>query len=188
MFKSTSLVVISALLAAPAFAAGPTPVTVEPVIDEPVYVAPSADWTGFYLGGSLNGGRLDDGASTDDTRGFGVHAGYLNDFGSFVGGAELAYVKGETSDADTDLDALRLKGIAGYDAGAFLPYLTIGASRLSNDTLSDTALAYGLGAKYAFTDNWSAGLEYLIEQKDDFDDSGFDVENRELALRVDYSF
>jgi opacity protein-like surface antigen len=189
MFKSTSLAVFSAFIAAPTFAGGLTPTPTESVVVDPApYIAPSADWTGFYLGASVNGGRLDNGVETIDTRGFGVHAGYLRDFGSFVGGGELAYAKGESSDTDDEFDAVRLKGIAGYDAGNFLPYVTLGMSRLSDDASSDTAMAYGVGAKYAFNPNWTAGLEYLVEQKDNFDDTGFDVENRELALRVDYSF
>jgi outer membrane immunogenic protein len=189
MLKSTSFVVISALLAAPSFAAGPSPTPTDPVIVDPApYVAPSADWTGFYLGGSVNSGRIDNGVFTQDTRGFGVHAGYLRDFGSFVSGGELAYVKGEGSDTNDDFDAVRLKGIAGYDSGAFLPYLTVGMSRLSDDNNSDTVLAYGVGAKYAFNANWTAGLEYLVETKDNFDDTGFDVENREFALKLDYRF
>jgi outer membrane immunogenic protein len=191
MFKSTSLVVISALLAAPAFAAGPTPTPTDPVIVDPApYVTPGNDWTGFYLGGSLNGGRLDNGINEGDTRGFGLHAGYMMDFGSFVGGGELGFVRGEGQgdSVDGEFDAVRLQGIAGYDAGNFLPYLTVGVSRLSDDENSDTAMSYGVGAKYAFNASWTAGLEYLVETKDNFDDTGFDVENRELALKIDYRF
>jgi outer membrane immunogenic protein len=191
MLKSTSFVVISALLAAPSFAAGPTPTPTDPVIVDPApYVAPSADWTGGYVGGSLLGGRLDQGLGTSDTRGFGVHAGYLRDFGSFVAGGELAYADGEATSSgfSGDVSSTRLKAVGGYDAGAFMPYATLGVSQMEGNGLSDNAMLYGVGVKYAFNSSWTTGLEYIVESKDNFDDSGFDVENRELALRIDYRF
>ena len=192
MLKTGSISALVFVLASAAQAGGLQPTPAEPVVD---YVAPytpvaAVDWTGGYVGGSVIGGRLDNGVDTVDTRGFGVHAGYLTELNSFVVGGELAYVKGEATDdaVSGDLSSTRLKGIAGYNAGNFLPYATLGVSQLEGEDNSDTAMLYGVGVKYAFNANWAAGVEYIVEQKDDFDSTGFDVENRDLALRIDYRF
>jgi outer membrane immunogenic protein len=191
MFKSTSIAVIAALAVGPAFAAGPTPVVVEPVIDDVVYIAPSTDWTGFYAGLTGGVGDFSNGSETSDTSMFGAQVGYLRDMGTFVIGSELAYVKTDYDASDTvTSDSLRLKGIAGYDAGNFLPYGFLGVSRFDIDVdggYSDTAAIYGVGAKFAMTESLTLGAEYLVERKDNFDDS-FDLDSSELGLRVDFHF
>ena len=191
MFKISSFSAIAIALASAANAGGIAPTPVEPMVETPVYsAAPLADWSGFYIGGTIAGGRLDNGVETLDTRGFGVQAGYLADLGNYVVGGELAYMKGETTDdtIDGDLTSTRLKAIGGYDAGSWLPYVTLGVSRMDGNGVTDTGLLYGVGAKYAINDNWVAGLEYLVGSKDNFDDTGFDVENREVGLSVSYKF
>ena len=191
MFRTSSISALAIALATTANAGGLTPTPVDPIVDTPTYVAaPSADWSGFYIGGTIAGGRLDNGPDTSDTRGFGVQAGYLADLGNYVVGGELAYVKGEATDdsIDGDLTSTRLKAIGGYDAGSWLPYVTLGVSRMDGNDATDTGMLYGVGAKYAINQSWTAGVEYLVESKDNFDDTGFDVENRELGLSVSYRF
>lgn len=154
---------------------------------------PGMDWTGFYLGASLASGRFSDdgGVTSDGTDGFGVQAGYLRDLGTVVVGGELAYAKGDyDAFADLDWTSTRLKLIGGYDAGRLLPYGFVGISRYEIRPVnpnSDTVGIFGLGAKFAATPRVSVGLEYLVEDKQDYDDD-FDLENRELSLRLDYRF
>jgi len=191
MLKTGSIAAFVIAAATTAQAGGLQPTPAEPVVQTAPYIAPmQTDWTGGYVGLSIVGGHLESGPLESDTRGFGLQAGYLTDLGSFVVGGELAYVRGEPTDDgfSGDFNATRLKGIAGYNAGSFLPYATLGVSQLEGDGTKDTAMLYGVGVKYAFNPNWVAGLEYVVEQKDDFDNSGFDVENRDLALRIDYRF
>lgn len=49
---------------------------------------------------------------------------------------------------------------------------------------------YGLGARYALgaSGKYILGLEYLVENKDNFDGTGNDLENSDLSLRLDFSF
>ncbi|MEO8531982.1 MAG: outer membrane beta-barrel protein [Deltaproteobacteria bacterium] len=191
MLKTVSIAAIAFALAGTANAGTIAPTPVEPMIETPTYApAATVDWTGGYVGASIVGGRLDNGVTTDDTRGFGLQAGYLRDLGGFVVGGELAYVKGEATGngPSGDLTSTRLKAIGGYNAGSFLPYATLGVSQLDGNGASDTAMLYGVGVKYAINQSWTAGLEYVVEQKDNFDNSGFDVENRDLALSINYRF
>ncbi|WP_458790713.1 outer membrane protein [Yoonia sp. MH D7] len=184
--------VLIAGTASTAFAGGlaEAVVVAAPVVVTAAPVVMSNDWTGFYVGGSFGKGEVDDGVSDElDADNYGVHAGYLRDYGSIVVGGELEYSR---LDVDTinDADVLRLKGRVGYDAGAFLPYLTAGAAQLSlkDADLDDTGYFYGIGADYAFNDNFRVGAEVLQHEFEDFNDSGFDVSAQTLALRVSYSF
>ncbi|WP_374641311.1 outer membrane protein [Tabrizicola sp.] len=190
--KHTIMIAALAALAGPAVAGG----IAEPVVEAPVEVAaapaPGMDWTGFYVGLSAFQGKFsDDGGATDlDLDGFGVQAGYLRDFGSFVLGGELAQVSGDY-ETGGDFDATRLKLIGGYDAGRFLPYAFVGMSsyEINDLDLSDSVPIYGIGARFAISPRLVAGLEYLVQKKDDFDgDAGLDMDDSDLSLRLDYRF
>lgn len=167
------------------------------VAEDPVVAAPAApanyDWTGFYVGLSAISGRFSDngGLTSDGTGGYGLQAGYLHDFGNFVLGGELAYAKGDyDAFPDSDWTSTRLKLIGGYGAGRLMPYGFVGMSKYDVDQavpFSDTVTIYGLGAKYAVTPKIAVGLEYLVENKSNFDNN-FDMENSEISLRVDYRF
>ena len=92
-----------------------------------------------------------------------------------------------------DWAAIRLKLIGGYDAGRFLPYAFVGMTRFDVDqgvTFTDTMPNYGLGVRVALGSSGkiALGLEYLVESKDNFDNSGSDVKYDELSLRLDYHF
>lgn len=191
--KRSVIIAAAASLGGPLYAGGPVTVIAEPA---PVVVSAPApvtyDWTGMYIGLSAISGTAGEGMDESDTQGFGAQIGYLRDLGTFVVGGELAYAKGDFDDFPDEWDSTRLKLIGGYDAGRFLPYGFIGLSQYSvkgpvND-LSDTVTIYGLGAKLAISPRIAAGLEYLVENKDDFDGSGMDAENREISLRIDFRF
>ena len=158
-------------------------------------MASSHDWTGFYAGGQLVAGEIDDGlSSTIDYDASGVHAGYMRDFGSFIVGGEFDYDTGETITGGGVLKITfsRLKAIAGYDLSRFMPYVTAGAANVTksddSEDISDTIGFYGLGASYAINDKFRVGAEYLVHDTDDFDDSGLDLDFDTLSLRASYSF
>jgi outer membrane immunogenic protein len=188
--KLSLIAVALCALSLPAFAGGPTEAPVEAT---PVGVAPAPqfDWTGFYAGVGLLRGSFTFGAD-NDTDGFSLQAGYLRDFGQFVLGGELAYASGDYSVyLNNEWDATRLKLSAGYDAGQVLPYVFVGLSRYNvtgGSEFSDTVTIYGLGGRFAVTPRTMLGLEYLVEDKDDFGGVDADLENSELTLRVDYRF
>lgn len=180
------------LSAGVAQAGGPVVVADEPEIVAPAAPAADMDWTGFYVGLSAISGSFDDSTTSTDTQGYGLQLGYLRDIGRFVYGGELAYASGDYDAFPTsDWTSTRLKLIGGFDAGRLLPYGFVGVSNYDISgpaSFSDTVTIYGLGAKFAVTPKIALGLEYLVENKDDFDGTGADVESSELALRLDYRF
>ena len=154
------------------------------------------NWTGFYVGVNATSGQFTDGGLEADTTSYGLQAGYLYDIGRLVIGGELSHAKGEYSGAfaTSDFDATRFKLIGGYDAGRLLPYAFVGASNYTvNNTfssdLSDTVTIYGIGARVALgsTGRHVLGLEYMVEDKDSFDNN-FNLESSEVALRYDFRF
>lgn len=186
-----ALMVAALCVAAPVHAGGPVEPIVEPAVEP---AAPAFSWTGFYAGISAVNGSFSDSFTDFDTSGFGLQAGYLRDLGTFVVGGELSYSSGDYGAlaAASDWDATRLKLIGGYDAGRFLPYAFVGMTSYKvNQTtpFSDTMVNYGVGARYAVGARGKivVGLEYLVESKTDFDNN-FDLDNKEVALRLDYRF
>jgi predicted porin len=188
------LIATMMLSASAAQAGGPVVVADDPVIVAPAEPA-AMDWTGFYAGVSAISGSFDNGTADFNTSGFGVQAGYLRDLGTVVLGGELSYSKGDfgSSAPASDWDATRLKLIGGYDAGRFLPYAFVGMSKFDINEgpgFSDTMANYGVGAKVALgqSGKFIAGLEYLVESKDNYDGFGTNIKNSELSLRLDYRF
>lgn len=204
----------AALLAAgPALAGGfSAPVitpTVAPPPVVPTVVAPSADWSGAYVGGQLGFGRLDAevafdgeelGTLEDDGPILGVHAGYLFDFGRLVAGAELDWDATQISLVDSEgvenefgqLDSVaRAKARLGFDAGRFLPYVTAGVARASfsyeEEELSApfeenyTGRFVGLGVSYMASERVMVSLEALRHNFDDAPDYEDDAVNPELV-------
>lgn len=177
----------------------------EPVIvpaPAPVIVptAPSADWSGFYAGGSLGFADVGDDGGTfaDDFDGltYGVHAGYDHDFGSFVLGGEVELSGFDVTDSNTatSVDSVaRLKLRAGYDAGDFLPYVTAGMAQLNTSgaplgEVDDTGSFYGVGMDYRFRDNMRIGGEILQHEFDDYAGSGIDADALTAGVRVSFEF
>jgi outer membrane immunogenic protein len=192
--------VIIGLTTAPVLAGGFAEPIATPPVQAPVIVqAPvmvSADWTGFYAGAQLGYGQLKSDAIVDEPKDltYGVHAGYLYDLGSIVVGGELDYDMTNIGFAApaVDLDSVaRLKLRAGYDAGAFQPYIVAGAARAqvsgALDGSSDGTFA-GVGLDYQLTDSFRIGGEVLAHQFDDLVNSGVDVTANTISLRASYSF
>ena len=175
----------------PVAVVAPAPVTVAPAP-----VATGANWTGFYAGANLGYGQLDADGFDEDTEGatYGLHAGYLYDLGSLVVGAEVEYDATDITDEATgiDLDSVaRLKGRVGYDAGAFLPYLTAGVAQATTSgalEAEDNGYFAGLGVDYQVTQNIRVGAEVLQHQFEDFDGTGTDIDATTASVRVGFTF
>lgn len=197
MYKFTISAAVAALLAGPALAGGlgepaPTPVVPAPA---PAPMAPSADWSGFYLGASAGQADIeisdDDGDYDEDGTFYGLHAGYNYDMGSLVLGGEVEYVSSTfedtaTSVGDVEATSLRLKGRVGYDLGSFLPYVTAGVATIDSDDVgydNENGYVYGLGADFAVTPSILVGAEFL---RNEFDDIG--LEGSSMGLRASFKF
>lgn len=195
LFLST---VAASVLATSAFAGGyVAPVQpAEPIVIAPV-VANTSDWTGFYAGAQYGAGsfKLSDGTDSadEDHKAYGLHAGYLHDFGQFVLGGELDYNKLDIDNVDNKGDMTRLRARAGYDMGRFMPYVTLGVAKLSLDSngydISETDMTYGIGGDFKVTDAFTVGAEY---SKQDFSDvadiDGLDLDTDMIQLRAAYHF
>jgi opacity protein-like surface antigen len=197
----TGMIAAPLALAAGMASAGGLSEPIETVTPTPVpVVAPvmqKGDWTGFYAGGQIGYGSVESDVVTDDIEGatYGVHAGYLHDFGSWVVGAELDIdgADAESSTYNVEIDSIaRAKLRVGYDAGKWLPYVTAGVAQadvnFAGTDLSDTGSFAGLGAEYRVTDSIRVGGEVLQHQFDDFDGTGFDFDSTTAAARVSFQF
>ena len=171
---------------------------------EPMVVTQAApvfagnDWTGFYAGGQLGYGDVgtSGAANVDGDGGFGgLHAGYNWDFGNTVIGAEVDYdftefdLDGGAGSID---DVLRLKLRAGFDAGNWLYYGTVGAAQANAEIggvdRDDTGWLAGAGVAYDLGNNWLVGGEVLYHEFEDFDSTGIDVDVTTVSARVSYRF
>ncbi|MFC0341807.1 outer membrane protein [Paracoccus niistensis] len=200
--KTTFLAALISGSAAAAMAGGYAAPVVEVAPAAPVVVAaeqPTGDWTGFYAGLQYGKTEADiDGIDVDGDN-YGVHAGYLRDFGRFVGGAELSYDKLDDFDVagidvDGDGNLLRGKLLAGYDAGKLLPYAAISLGRLEidlgDDEESETGVGFGLGVKYMATPRFMLGAEWM-RNNFEFDagaGSDIDVDLDTLSLNAAFRF
>jgi outer membrane immunogenic protein len=181
------------LMATTSFAGSADPAPVEPMISQPISVAPApmgGEWTGAY--GGLSFGNLSAETDTvDDSEGvYGVFGGYDYDFGQFVLGGELDYQTGnDISLGGVDVDnILRAKVRGGYDLGRTLVYATVGAAQLNTNIGDDTGIVGGLGVDYKVTDNFSVGGEYLAHRFEDFDNTGVDIDANTISLRGSFRF
>lgn len=187
------------VLALPANAGGMNEPVAEPAVMAevvPTY-APSADWSGGYVGAQLGYGDIGSTGAVLDGNGTigGVHAGYRMDYGSFVSGVELSYdatnidlgAAGDTLD-----DVARLKLIAGADMGSTLVYASAGVARasatLGGVSASDNGYFLGLGADYAISNKWTVGAELLGHRFNDFNGSGVDLKATTVQAKVAYRF
>ena len=199
LLKTPMIAATFAGLGSAALAGGLTEPAPEPPI-APVVMAPAPvipAWTGFYAGASLGYGDVS-GSTTigDDMNGltYGLHAGYMFDLGTVVLGAEAEFMGADITD-DTiglDLDSVaRAKLRAGYDAGAFLPYVTAGyAQATTSGAIDDSGdgYFYGAGLDYKFGQNVIVGAEVLQHEFEDYAGSGIDVSATTFGARVSYQF
>ena len=179
-------------LAEPVETVAPAPVVTQPPVMQ------VSDWTGFYAGAQLGYGQTDVDApdatpvEPDDADGamYGVHAGYMYDLGSVVLGAELDYdaTNIEFDDPAVEVDSVaRAKLRVGYDAGDWLPYVTLGAARLTIDDSDTDGDFAGLGVAYRVSDNVLVGGEVLQHQFDDVD-TDTDVDATTASIRASFQF
>lgn len=203
--------------AAPAFAGSLDQVVDLDMPATPTVVAPAplaasgTDWTGFYVGGQLGFGRLNldndqdaiDGLDSDGAL-FGLHAGYMRDFGRLVVGGEIDFdgagitIDNRSGDLAEVSSIARAKLRAGYNAGRIMPYITAGFARLvlnSDDPSTQNLLedSYnggfaGLGASYALTDRFVVGAEVLRHRFEDAITEDFDIDATTITLRSSIRF
>ncbi|EKE45036.1 hypothetical protein OCGS_0731 [Oceaniovalibus guishaninsula JLT2003] len=207
LFAIGSTALAGLMIATASQAGGLAPAQPEPVVAvaAPV-VAFGRDWTGAYGGLSLGYGNVNASTGNDDVLGLtnaldeadgaigGIFAGYQYDFGTFVLGGEIDLNAANLDYDGTDLSVdqvHRVKLRAGYDAGKWLPYATVGAAYAkakNGDDLSDTGVAYGVGVDYAVTDRVLVGGEFLRHDWDDFDGTDIDVSANTIQARVALRF
>ncbi len=189
-------VAIAAVLAAGAANAGGFVAPVVETAPAPVVVAPvvaDSNWTGFYAGLQYGQGdaklEFDGESDSVDFDAYGLHAGYNRDFGQFVLGGELDYNNLDLDEGGS-ADLWRLRGRAGYDAGRFMPYVSLGAARISgDDDLSETGVTYGIGADFKVTERFVVGAEYTRQDfKDVADVDNLDLDTDMVQLRASFRF
>ncbi|KFE34890.1 outer membrane protein [Thioclava atlantica] len=187
---------ILALTGTAALAGGYTaPQPAPEVAPAPVMTAPANfNWSGFYGGAQIGYGNADGAISGDGAVG-GVHLGYLNDFGNFVAGGELAYSGADVKDdatGDRVKNMTDLKFIGGVPYQDMLFYGALGASHMKAEiggaSYTDTVPMVGLGMKKAIGNNWSVGGELDYRKGNDFDSTGSDLDTTTLNLTASYKF
>ncbi|MDO5605121.1 MAG: porin family protein [Paracoccus sp. (in: a-proteobacteria)] len=198
MKKFAMTTVAASVIAGSALAGGYVEPVAAPVTVTPI-VAPASpsDWSGFYAGLQYGKGSgdlsLNNETESSDFKAYGLHAGYMHDFGNFVLGGELDYNKLDIDNVDDKGDMTRLRARAGYDLGRVLPYVTLGAARISADVsgydIKETAVTYGIGADFKVTERFVVGAEY---SKQDFSDvadtNGLDLDSDMVQLRASFRF
>lgn len=185
-----------AIATVPAFAGGLNEPVVEPAPVAPVVqAAPSADWTGGYVGAQLGFADGSVGAASGDNALYGVRAGYDWDFGNWVLGAGLDWDKTDIDLAGgpDNLDSIaRLKLRAGADLGRTLLYVTAGGAHAKADiagvSRSDNGWFAGVGGEYALNDRWTVGAEILKHEFNDFDNLGVDADATTASVNVGFRF
>ncbi|WP_415393129.1 outer membrane protein [Paracoccus sp. SJTW-4] len=184
-----------------------------PVVEaEPVVaIAPAvdtSDWTGFYGGVQIGGvdlslglpdfeeERIDGLHIGADGHHYGLHVGYLRDYGQFVAGAELSYDKADDFDLPVNLEGelIRAKLLAGYDSGKFLPYAAISFARLDGElggeSWDGTGFGYGAGAKFMATPRVMLGIEWMTNEfdLDVIEEQDLDLDFGTISLSASYRF
>lgn len=200
MKSITTLALIVSTLPMAAFAGGMAQPVVEPMIVAPVapvVYAPSVDWTGAYAGASLGFGNFTaSGAANDGHEGIaGLQLGYRKDFGSLVVGGELSYSKNDIGSQGNDNQintAKAAKLMIGADMGRTLVYATAGlamaSANIEGNSATDNGYLGGIGMDYMLNDKWTVGGEVLTSKYDNFSNSGIDLEDTTLQVKVGYKF
>ncbi|MCB6177300.1 porin family protein [Rhodobacter sp. Har01] len=203
------LMVSMAALAASAslaMAGGPLVVPADPVVVAPVAVH---DWSGPYVGLSYGKTSADvtfsPGPSFDFEDGSiaAIQVGYLYQRGALVYGGELAY--GKLSDTfiagfggDDEIEyTVDLKARLGYAMNKSLVYGVLGYSKSNyveppNDDWKADGIAYGLGAEFAVSQQFTLGLEYLTRDTSGDNPDGLgqtaDFGLDTISLRLNFAF
>jgi len=150
------------------------------------------DWGGFYGGLQMGRGEFAlDGAPSSKDNFYGGFAGYNQDFGSYVLGAEVEAEKiGITIGGGTDLDSqLGVKARAGYKIGNGMLFGTVGyASAETSNIGTGRGLTYSVGYDHAITDRVFIGAEYQRHDISNLTGAVSDAEFDELSLRAGFRF
>ena len=198
--KNYLILATATLISGPAFAGGLNEVAPEPMlapVEAPMQTSVDGDWSGAYVGAQLGYGDIDSNGAGADGNGTigGLHAGYRNDFGKFVAGAELDYDVADIdlgATGDTLDNVARLKFMGGLDLGRSLLYATAGAAyadaTVGGIEASDNGYFVGVGMDYAVSDRFTVGGEYLMHKFDDFDGSGVDLDADTIKAKVSFTF
>lgn len=174
----------TAWVAALALAAAAAPAMAQEIAQRPLSFAQSGtDWSGAYAGLSLGGDHLELSPNERDGTVVGLHGGYDVDFGAYVLGGEVEYMRSDIW-SNRAADTIRMKGRAGYDMGPALVYGVLGGTVLN----SQLGYNVGLGAEYMLTQGVSLGAEYVYESISDYDDTNRDLDHSSLAARLNYRF
>lgn len=203
MKRLTLTVAAAALAAAPALAGGLDEPVMEPAVVAPVapVAAPRAngDWEGFYAGAELGYGHFKAENVKPKGAALGIQLGYRWDLGTTVLGLEGEYLDGSIDKHDAGLggkvkakNIYRVKGMAGYDLGDWLPYVTAGYTHMKLKTPvgsnSDDGWVLGVGVDYAIDENWRVGGEILYNDFHNFDKQGYNADGTTATVRVNYRF
>lgn len=158
------------------------------------------DWSAPYVGISAGYGWLRDvdrsftpqlRSSGEDVV-FGVYAGYLHQFGSFVLGGEAEYTRLDINFEGFPIDvedSYAAKVRLGYAFDRLLLSGHAGATYITtNIGLEDWGWVAGAGADYLLSDNLSAGVSWDHMQFDKFDGTLIDGQINLVKARVGYKF
>jgi opacity protein-like surface antigen len=182
---------LAAIFAMGTFAvAGGDIAPVEPVVEEPVVVAPVGN---FYIGAAYGYANVDasitertapyrtESTSLDSYNTFMLQAGYnFNEYiaieGRYWFGLDEDYIIGGWSDdnysADFDTWGLYVKPqypvTDAFNIYALLGYANTDSGNAFRDTTAD-GFSWGLGASYAFTENFSVFIDYVDMYNDSVD-------------------
>lgn len=179
------------------------------------YVGPSGGWDGAYIGGFAGygwGTAIDDLGNYDDidlsgwTLGATLGANFTVTPGLILGAAgDLAWtgISGYEDPVDFDINWTgSLRGKAGFDGGAFMPYLTAGvafAGATASEAGTDSTQMHfgwtaGAGVEVAVVDNVSVDLQYrysdygTADYSLDTDDATFDLSTHTVTAGVNFKF
>ncbi len=181
------------------------------------YSSSAGGWDGAYVGGFIGYGwgtvadEVSPGYSDVEASGFlvGATAGVNATVGAnFVLGAagDIAWsgIGGYSAPVDFDINwAGSVRGRAGYDAGAFMPYLTAGlafAGATASEAGQDNSQVHfgwtaGAGVEVAVVENVSVDLQYRYSDYGTADyndglvnDATFDLNTHALTAGVNFKF
>lgn len=169
------------------------------IVDAPMaYEAPAGgNWDGPYIGvfGGYASGTLS-GPTDIDVSGWllGVNAGVnftLTD--GVVAGVVGDIAWSDVSGSGPEFNWFgSVRGLIGFDGGAFLPYLTAGLGFAHEDFYDVTAFGWtaGAGVKFAVTDDVSLNLEYRYSDFGEADYGGSDatLTANQVTFGLNWSF
>jgi outer membrane immunogenic protein len=202
---------VCALLSSPAWAGGPGPTIVDPVVAAPVATAPDR-FAGVYGGLSLGGGSADGTLTLDVVGGgtfptpyapssetaYGAFAGYNFQKGNLVYGIDAQYLSlGDLEDVAAEInDVWDLRARAGVQSGSVLFYASLGWSWVSatqtttGNGYSLDGMNYGLGLEYQTGGAFFLGADYTMRNLDGSVNPTLQLEAdvNTLSLRAGYRF